>query len=295
VGWSPAAWALADTSVTRVSVAPAETLAVHVVGVGRPAVLIPGLFGSAFAYRKVAPELASRGHRVITIEMLGTGSSGRPSRADYSLTAQAGRIAAVLDTLGVRGATVVGHSLAASVALRLAVERPDLVGGIVSIEGGPAEEAATASFRRAMGWAPLLKLFGGRGLVRGKVVKQLRKSSADSSWVTDDVIQGYTGAALADFGATLDAFQGMARAREPWLIGPRLGEIRCPVVLVLGGTPHESGPPAEQVALMRDSVPAIAIATVPAAGHFVFEEQPAAVISAVGRVEVLWLLGVLGR
>ena len=287
---------LGDSAPPRaVTVAAAETLAVHVVGTGRPVVLIPGLFGAAYAYRNVAPDLAAAGRQTITVELLGTGASSRPARADYSLAAQAQRLAAVLDTLQVRGAILVAHSLGAAVAMRLAVERPDLVAGLVSIEGGPAETATSAGFRRAMAWAPLLKLFGGKGIVRGKVVKQLHESSADTAWITPAVIEGYTAGAMADFGATLDAFQGMARAKEPWALGPRLGEMRCAMVLVLGGTPHSSAPPAAEVALLSDSVRVFAIESVPDAGHFVFEEQPAAVGQAVQRIELSWLVGTYAR
>lgn len=287
---------LGDSAPPRaVPVTPAETLAVHIAGAGRPVVLIPGLFGSAYAYRNVVPDLTAAGRQAITIEILGTGASARPARADYSLAAQAGRVAAVLDTLQVRGAIVVAHSLGGAVALRLAVERPDLVAGLVSIEGGPAETATSAGFRRAMAWAPLLKLFGGKGIVRGKVVKQLHESSADTTWITPEVIEGYTAGAMADFGATLDAFMGMARAREPWALGPRLGDVRCATVLVLGATPHSSAPPPMEVALLRDSVRVFAIDSVPNAGHFVFEERPASVLRAVQRIELSWLLAARAR
>lgn len=280
-----------DTAVTHeVPVAPAETVAVHVVGTGRPVVLIPGLFGSAYAFRKIVPGLVADGDRALIVEMLGTGASSRPAKADYSLAAQAARVAAVLDTLSVHGAVVVGHSIGAAVAMRLAVERPDLVGGIVSIEGGPAEAAATPGFRRAMAWAPLMKIFGGKGIVRGKVAGQMRRASADTAWVTDEVIHGYTADALSRFRPTLDAFQGMARAREPWALAPRLHEIACPFMLVLGGTPHASGPPAEEVALLRDSVRTFVTDSVPQAGHFVFEERPDAVLTAVRQMSAASLL-----
>ena len=58
--------------------------------------LIPGLFGSTFGFRNVIPGLEQAGYEVIVVEPLGIGTSARPERADYSLTAQAGRIAAVL-------------------------------------------------------------------------------------------------------------------------------------------------------------------------------------------------------
>ena len=288
--------ALADTLAPRMIVtAPAETVAVHVAGVGRPVVLIPGLFGAAFEFRKIVPDLMAAGRQAITIEMLGTGASGRPKKADYSLTAQARRIAAVLDTLGVTGAIVVAHSVAGSVAMRLAVERPDLVAGLVSIEGGPAEAATSPGLRNALDWAPLLRLFGGKGMVRGKVIKQLRESSADTAWITPEVVQGYTAGALADFGATLDALQGMARSREPWVLATRLSQIRSPMVLLMGAAPHKHGPPKAEVARLRDRVHGLVIDSVPGAGHYVFEERPDAVVAAVQRVDLAWMVGLFGR
>src|SRR5205823_2032088 len=93
-----------------VAVAPAESLSVELTGRGDPVVLIPGLFGSAFGFRKLVPLLVTAGYRTIVIEPLGVGSSGRPEKANYSLTAQADRIAAVLDSLHVRRALVLAHS-----------------------------------------------------------------------------------------------------------------------------------------------------------------------------------------
>src|SRR5688572_7949224 len=73
---------------------PAEALRITDDGPGdRAVVLIPGLFGSAFSYRHVAVRLQVEGYRVVVVEPLGVGGSSRPSDADYSLTAQADRIA----------------------------------------------------------------------------------------------------------------------------------------------------------------------------------------------------------
>src|SRR5437867_2188495 len=137
--WMLAVVMLADSArAFPVIVAGAESLQVTVAGPdgGTPVVLIPGLFGSAFAYRRVIPPLAAAGDRVIVIEPLGVGSSGRPEHANYSLTAQADRVAAALDALGVTRAVVVAHSTSASIAYRLAYRRGDLVRAIVSLEGG---------------------------------------------------------------------------------------------------------------------------------------------------------------
>src|SRR5256712_11648515 len=126
-----------------VPVAPAESLSVELTGRGDPVVLIPGLFGSAFGFRKLVPLLVTAGYRTIVIEPLGVGASGRPEKANYSLTAQADRIAAVLDSLHVRGALVLAHSIGGSEAVRLAYPRPAPRRALVLIAGRATELALT--------------------------------------------------------------------------------------------------------------------------------------------------------
>jgi pimeloyl-ACP methyl ester carboxylesterase len=265
-----------------VVVAPAETMHVEAwPGTGRPVAVIPGLLGASFTFRKVVPLLAARGFRPIVIEPLGTGFSSRPAKADYSLTAQAHRIAAVLDSLRPGPVLVLAHSLGGAVAFRLAVDRPDLVGGIVSLEGGPTEEATTPTFRKAMRYVPWIKLFGGINLVRRKIRSMLLDSSGDRSWVTDGVILGYTLGESRDFDATLRTFLAMSRAREPAQLTPRLGEIRCPVTLVVGTARHDGDVPPQEVALMSHAIRSFAVDSQPGAGHYLQEERPAAVVSAV--------------
>jgi pimeloyl-ACP methyl ester carboxylesterase len=272
-----------SASVFKVAVAPAESLSVSVAGQGNPIVLIPGLFGSAFGFRRVVPPLVEAGYQVLVVEPLGVGGSTRPRQADYSLTAQAARVAAVLDSLAIDSAVVVAHSIGGSIAFRLALQRPDLVAGIVSIEGGPAEEAATPGFRLAMRFSRLLRM-GGVRLLRGELHRNLKASSGDDLWVTDEVVDGYTADAGRDLGATFEAFKGMADAREPSALAPALARISCPVRLLLGTASHKSGVPPEQVTLLRESLPAFVVDSVPGVGHFIFEEAPQAVVDAVLRM-----------
>jgi pimeloyl-ACP methyl ester carboxylesterase len=247
-------------------------------------VLIPGLFGSSFGYRKLIPKLAEAGYRALAIEPLGVGGSARPDKADYSLTAQADRIAAALPSLGVERAVLVAHSAAASIAFRMAYRHPERVTAIISLEGGAPEHAATAGFRRALTFAPLIRLFGGRRFIRGKVRSTLLGGAADKSWVTDEVVDGYMGTGGQDLGATLRAYKRMANAREPEPLAPRLAEVRCPVRLLLGAVPHQGGPDAAEVARLGQALPALTVERLPGVGHFVYEEAPGAVVTAVGQV-----------
>src|SRR5437016_8994048 len=268
-----------------VVVAPAETVHVEVwPGTGKTVAVIPGLFGGAFTFRKVVPLLTAQGFRPIVIEPLGTGFSSRPVKADYSLAAQSQRIAAVLDSLKSGPVLVLAHSLGAAIAFRRAIERPDLVRGIVSLEGGPTEEAASPMFRSGMRYLPWVKLFGGISLVRRKIRDMLLDSSGDRSWVTDGVVLGYTLGEARDFDATLRTLLAMSRAREPAKLTPRLGDITCPVTLVVGTAPHDGDVSPQEVALMNHALVSFAVDSEPGAGHYLQEERPAAVVSAVERL-----------
>jgi pimeloyl-ACP methyl ester carboxylesterase len=294
VMWMLAALLMVDSTLTfTVPLAKHEYVAVTMSGAGPAVVMIPGLFGSAYGYRRLTPLLTGAGHTAIVIEPLGIGGSARPRYADYSLTAQAERVAAVLDTLGIRDVVVMGHAVGTSIALRLALRRPDLVAGVVALDGGPAEAAATKGFRRAMTYAPLIRLFGGKGLVRKKVYRYMIAASADTSWVTPEVVDGYTADASRDLGKTLDAFEGMAEAREPQKLTPALGHIRCPVRLIVGSVPHDGAVPPGEITLMRQRLAMFAIDSLPGVGHFAVEERPAAVLASVQRIQAERVLTLL--
>jgi pimeloyl-ACP methyl ester carboxylesterase len=280
---------LVGDSVQGVSVpvAPAETLHVEVSGRGEPVVLIPTLVASAFAFRHLVPMLTAEGYRAIVVEPLGIGESSRPPHADYSLTAQADRLAVALDSLGVSRALIVAHSAAGSEAFRLAYRHPEKVRALVSMEGGPTETEATVSFKRAMRFAPWIKLFGGVRLIRWKMRQIFIASSGNPNWVSDSVVAGYTAAAARNLNATLLAFLAVAATKEPVKLAPHLAEIHCPVILMLGGTPHDGHVGPEELVLLAHTLPHFEIDSVPGAGHFLYEEQPEAVVAAVHRAATL--------
>ena len=274
-----------DSAVSLfVPVAKAESLHVTVVGRGEPVVFIPGLAGSAYAFRKVIALLPPEEYRAIVVEPLGFGNSSRPEKSDYSLTAQADRVAAVLDSLGVSNALVVAHSLGASIALRLAYRRPGSVGALLSIDGGPSEKATTKGFRKALRFVSIIKWVGGVKRIRKEMRKGFIAASGDPSWVSDEVVVAYTDGVDADLDATLLAYIRMGKAREPERLKDHLGEIPVPVLLLRGTAPHEGGVSSDEIDLLRQTLRAFRVDTVSGAGHHLHEERPDAVVKAIERM-----------
>lgn len=258
-----------------------ESLSVKVTGEGPPIILLPGLSGCAYGYRQVVAELVSGGFQAITIEPLGIGRSPRPEGADYSLTAQARRLAGELDSLGVEQAIVVAHGVSCSMALRLALHRPELVEAIVSLEGGLSETAATPSMNSNLKLAGMICKLGGKKVLREKFRQQLENASGDTGWLTGIAVKKYYAGYARDMDATIGAMKAMTAAVEPEPLAPRLGEIRKPVLLLIGTAPHEGCVPPRQIELFERSLPAFQKRELPGCGHYIMEEQPQAVIEAV--------------
>lgn len=277
--------ALDSGGVRDIEVAPGESLHTTSMGTGPPIVLIPGIFGAAFGYRMITGPLVERGYRCIVVEPLGFGWSSHPGKADYSFTAQTERVGRALDSLGVRDALVIAQSTGAAIAFRLAITRPELVRGLLSIDGGPAESAATPGMRHALRFGGFLtKLFVGPGKLRNDVRKQIILNSGDTTWVTDTLVRAYTAGQAADVDGSIDAFRRMSKSVESASLHDRLSECRIPVRLLVGTVTHPSGiTPAERT-LLAETLSDFAIDSVPGSGQYVHEEQPAAVLEALGRL-----------
>jgi len=97
----------------------------------RVIVLVHGLLMNRRMYDTLAPEIASRGNRVVTVDLLGHGRSDRlASRQIYSMTAFADQVLALLDHLELEAPVVGGTSLGANVGLEFAAHHPHRAGAL---------------------------------------------------------------------------------------------------------------------------------------------------------------------
>jgi pimeloyl-ACP methyl ester carboxylesterase len=111
---------------------------------------IHGITGNGMIWRSVAREVTRRTQMsVLAPDLRGRGENAALP-GPYGLAAHVADMLAVLDHLAVDRAVLVGHSMGAYVAARMAAERPDRVAGLVLVDGGThvsqlTEEAAIAA------------------------------------------------------------------------------------------------------------------------------------------------------
>jgi pimeloyl-ACP methyl ester carboxylesterase len=95
-------------------------------------VLLHGLLLSQRMHLPLARDLAERGNRVITLDLLGHGKSDRPRDMwRYSMSFFGDQVVALLDEIGVEQAVVMGTSLGANATLEVASLAPERLRGMV--------------------------------------------------------------------------------------------------------------------------------------------------------------------
>jgi pimeloyl-ACP methyl ester carboxylesterase len=109
-------------------------LAVRRTGAGPVVVLLHGLGAGMHVWDGVHDELAGS-CTVISLDLPGHGGSAAPP-GDYSLGAYACVVRDLLDALGVRRATLVGHSLGGGIALQFGYQFPERCDGLVLVASG---------------------------------------------------------------------------------------------------------------------------------------------------------------
>src|SRR5262245_12349750 len=115
--------------------------------VAPPILLVHGLASNAHIWDLLAPLLA-RKFRVVAIDQRGHGLSDKAEHYDFANVA--GDLARAIGALGWAHPLVVGHSWGANVALQLAADEPALPAGIVLLDGGTNELAASLSLEETL-------------------------------------------------------------------------------------------------------------------------------------------------
>ncbi len=110
-------------------------------GTGEPMIMIHGWLCWGAYWKKVMPAVADR-YRVIAPDLLGHGISDKPldPSVSYGTDAQAERVIAFMDALGIERAYVVGHSMGGEIAAKVAIAAPARVRGLVLICAAGMEE-----------------------------------------------------------------------------------------------------------------------------------------------------------
>jgi len=235
-----------------------------------PVLLLHGSGATAAGWSPVMPGLAAA-HRVVAVDLPGCGRSAPV--ASYDVPAQADRVAALLDELGVTRPTVVGHSSGGYVATALAERRPDLVASLVLLSTGPSLDALLpepAVVRLLMGrpFGPLLWPLRTPSMLR----RGIRSVTAAPVEVPDDVLAGMAADARRTpyraFRQIMDGYTAYVGERT---VPERLAGLGIPLLVGFG----DSDPRWDPASAHRyEVVPGARVEYLPGVGHVPMLEDP---------------------
>jgi lipase len=107
-------------------------------GRGIPIVAVHALTASYLSFGGVGERLAGR-RPLFALDLRGRGDSDKPA-GPYGMEHHAADVACAMRAMDLPPAVVVGHSMGAYVAAALAASEPDLVAGLVMVDGGHPPE-----------------------------------------------------------------------------------------------------------------------------------------------------------
>ncbi|WP_411575428.1 alpha/beta fold hydrolase [Streptomyces mutabilis] len=256
-------------------------IAYEVAGSGPLIVLAHGMGDSRAAYRAVVPRLVAAGYRVASVDLRGCGESSVDWPA-WSRTDIAGDLLAVIRHLG-GPAVLVGHSASGGAATIAAAQEPSLVTAVVELAPFTRKQSVglgdlkVKRFRQGM-----LRLLGAG--VLGSV--PLWRSYLDVAYPgvrPDDWTERIARIeSLLREPGRMEAMQGMGRS-APTDAGAQLGNVRCPVLVVMGTLdPDWADPHAEGSAIVGALPSGLGrLEMIEGAGHYPHDQYPDQVVSLV--------------
>ncbi|MFL6055901.1 MAG: alpha/beta fold hydrolase [Actinoallomurus sp.] len=231
-----------------------------------PLLLIHGSGASGGTWSAMVPALVGH-HHVIRIDLPGCGQS--PPTPSYDVPDQAGRVAALLDDLGLRHITVVAHSSGGYVATALAEQRPDLVGSLALISSGPSPDALLRQpflirVLLAPPLGPLLWLRRSDAVIRSG----FSATAARPVDVPDDLVAGVRTITYRVMRTVLRRNTAYITERS---VPERLAALEVPVLVIFGSADRRWEPSS---AHQYDAVPNARVELLPDVGHLPMLEVP---------------------
>jgi pimeloyl-ACP methyl ester carboxylesterase len=257
------------------------TLHVRVGGQGPAVVLLHGFGDTGDMWAPLAAELASD-HRVIVPDLRGMGLSSHPGEG-YDKRTQAADIRAVMASLGVERAAIVGHDIGTMVAYAFAARYPDQTERLVVMDAPVPGIAPWDEIVRN----PLLWHFDFGGPDAERLVAGRERIYLDRFWNEfagdrtriDEATREHYARLYARPGAMRAAFAQFRAFRQDVEDNRAANRARLTMpVLAIGG---ERSFGAIQAVVMRNAASDVTEVVIPNAGHWLMEEQPAATIAAV--------------
>ncbi|MCU1759782.1 alpha/beta hydrolase [Pseudomonas sp. 14P_8.1_Bac3] len=254
---------------------------VRVGGKGPAVVLLHGFGDTGDMWAPLAADLA-RDHTVVVPDLRGMGLSSIPE-SGYDRKTQAGDIRAVLASLGIEHAIVLGHDIGTMVAFAYASRYPQLTERLVVMDAPVPGIPPWNDIVRS----PMLWHFDFGGPDAERLVAGRERIYLDRFWnefagdptKIDEATRQHYADLYARPGAMHAAFAQFRSIRQDAVDNEAGMKARLTMpVLAVGG---EKSFGNNEAVVMRNAADKVTEVVIPGAGHWLMEEAPTPTISAI--------------
>ncbi|UWQ94042.1 alpha/beta hydrolase [Rhodobacteraceae bacterium M385] len=225
-------------------------------------------------------------YRVIAFDRPGHGYTEVPD-AGVSIADQARLLAEASLALGAENPIVVGHSFGGSVATAWAVERPDVMAGLVVLAGAtnPWDTGISPYYRT------LAHPIGGpilANLLAAWVPERIVTEQVNAVFTPQSAPDGYgthfaPGLTLRRASLRENALQRVALLPQIEAMVPRYSNIAAPVEIIHGDADATVGLHIHAIPLSQQ-IPDAALTVLEDVGHMPQHADPGAIVEAIGRI-----------
>ncbi|HEX2621188.1 MAG TPA: alpha/beta hydrolase, partial [Phototrophicaceae bacterium] len=250
-----------------------------------PVILIHGWLCHAEVWKQTIAELQTT-HYCIAVDLLGLSVSDKPASADYSVPAHARRILALIDSLGIKKFTLIGHSLGGQISQYLAaVLVPDRVTTLIDVAGVTTGKLSLYTERFIVPRMRLARFNPWMWTINKNLVRWFRSYARleFSAWFYNVHTVPYDVWAL-DREMAMDSTMHISACRigdgiHALDLAPYLGGIRARTLVIFGV--NDGIVPPDQGQVVKDHVKDCQLVMIDQCGHFPMYEKPELYLKAV--------------
>ncbi|MDQ0225564.1 alpha/beta fold hydrolase [Metabacillus niabensis] len=231
-------------------------------------VLLHGFLSSTFCYRKIIPMLKNE-FNLLAIDLPPFGKSEKSTRFVHSYSNMAKLVIQLVESLRIKKAFILGHSMGGQVSLVAAKERPDLFEKVILLCSSSYMKRISGTLKFGS-YIPYFYLGIKHWLAKQGVLKNLYNVVYDRSLIDEEMMQGY----LEPFhdNGIFRALNRMIRDHEGDLAPEELKRIEQPSLLIWGN--EDKVVPVHIGERLKNDLPNSIFYSLKDTGHLVPEERP---------------------
>lgn len=250
------------------------------IGTGEPIILLHGWVNSWRIWRDSMVALSNtRKYRVYTLDFWGFGESAKtdhastePSRpSTFEIDSYVNMVYQFMEALGMVEATILGHSMGGTVALKMALKYPERVKK-VAVVGSPIVGSSLNTLLRLAGFGNIAKILWAYPVIRQTILNILLNGDSDiiRDMISDDIKQ----ATMESFFRSIDDLKNTDLRKE-------LVNLNIPTLGIYGENDNIVSP--KNAGWLQETTKSAQIMLVEKSRHFPMTDHPQLFINRFDR------------